>query len=105
MHKPDEDVRIYSLLKGLIMGFLAWIVLGLIAGSIVRSIAPGRIEGGWVISLILGVVGALVGGWLSSTLFHIDVNTGFFSIPTWISAIVGGVIVSYVYSFFKGKKA
>ena len=48
------------------MGFLAWIILGLIVGAIVKAVMPGRVGGGWVTSLILGVVGAIVGGFYAS---------------------------------------
>lgn len=85
------------------MGFVSWIFLGLIAGSIVRKIAPGHIEGGWMASLILGVAGGVVGGWIGSFLFKVDPIDGFFDLSTWIFAIIGGVVVSYVYSFIKGK--
>lgn len=86
------------------MGFISWILLGLIAGSIVRKVAPGHVEGGWTASLFLGVAGAFVGGWISSSLFHINVNNSFFELKTWLFAIIGGVIVSFIYSFFKGKQ-
>ena len=51
------------------MGFIAWIILGLIVGAIVKAVMPGRVGGGWVTSLILGVVGAIVGGWIGELLF------------------------------------
>ena len=51
------------------MGFLAWIILGLIVGAIVKAVMPGRVGGGWVTSLVLGVVGAIVGGWIGGLLF------------------------------------
>lgn len=86
------------------MGLIAWILLGLIAGSIVRKIAPGQIEGGWTSSLVLGVAGAMVGGWIGSLLFDVNAITSLFSIKTWFFAIGGGVIVSYIYSFIKAKK-
>ncbi len=44
------------------MGFFAFLILGLIAGAIAKAILPGHQGGGWVITLILGVVGALLGG-------------------------------------------
>ncbi|HEU4667348.1 MAG TPA: GlsB/YeaQ/YmgE family stress response membrane protein, partial [Arthrobacter sp.] len=46
------------------MGFLAFLILGLIAGAIAKAILPGRQGGGWIITLVLGVVGALLGGWI-----------------------------------------
>ena len=44
------------------MGIIAWIVLGLIAGAIAKAITPGEQGGGWFATLILGVVGAMLGG-------------------------------------------
>ena len=48
------------------MSFLAFLILGLIAGAIAKLILPGRQGGGWFITLLLGVLGALLGGWLGS---------------------------------------
>jgi uncharacterized membrane protein YeaQ/YmgE (transglycosylase-associated protein family) len=78
------------------MSFIAFLILGLIAGAIAKAILPGKQGGGWFITLILGVVGALLGGWLSGLLFNIDLG-GFFDIRTWIIAIVGAIIVLLIY--------
>ena len=78
------------------MGFLAFLLLGLIAGAIAKAILPGRQGGGWFITLLLGVVGALLGGWLGGLLFGIDMNE-FWSISTWLTAIVGSIIVLLIY--------
>ena len=48
------------------MGFLGFLLLGLIAGAIARAILPGKQKGGWFVTLLIGVVGALLGGWLGS---------------------------------------
>lgn len=85
------------------MGLLAWIVLGLIVGAIVKAIMPGRVGGGWVTSLVLGVVGALVGGWIGSLLFAKG-DLGFFDLGTWILSIVGGLLVAGVYGAVTGRK-
>ena len=74
------------------MGFLAWIILGLIVGAIVKAVMPGRVGGGWVTSLVLGVVGAIVGGWIGSLLFGKG-DLAFFDLGTWILAIIGGLVV------------
>ncbi|MDQ0801726.1 GlsB/YeaQ/YmgE family stress response membrane protein [Pseudarthrobacter sp. NPDC058196] len=84
------------------MGFLAWIILGLIVGAIVKAVMPGRVGGGWVTSLILGVVGAIVGGWIGSLLFAKG-DMGFFDLGTWILAIVGGLLVAGIYGFVTGR--
>ncbi len=78
------------------MGILGWIVLGLIAGAIAKAILPGRQGGGWIATLILGVVGALLGGFIGSAVFNIGLE-GFFSIQTWIVAIVGSIVVLLIY--------
>ena len=51
------------------MGFIGWIVLGLIAGAIAKAIMPGKQGGGFLVTLLLGVIGAVVGGWLGSAIF------------------------------------
>ena len=81
------------------MGFLAFLLLGLIAGSIAKLILPGRQNGGWFSTLILGVVGAMLGGWLGSVLFNAPLEE-FFSIQTWLVAIGGSLIVLLIYGAF-----
>jgi len=78
------------------MGIIAWIVLGLIAGAIAKAILPGNQGGGWIVTLILGVVGALLGGFIGSTLFGVGLE-GFFSIETWLLAIGGAILVLLIY--------
>ena len=78
------------------MGILGWIILGLIAGAIAMLILPGRQGGGWIMTLILGVVGALVGGWLGSLLFNVGINE-FWSLSTWLLAIGGAIIVLLIW--------
>lgn len=78
------------------MGIIGWIVLGLLAGAIAKLILPGRQGGGWLITLVLGVVGALLGGFLGSVLFNAPLQD-FFSIQTWLLAIGGALIVLLVY--------
>jgi uncharacterized membrane protein YeaQ/YmgE (transglycosylase-associated protein family) len=78
------------------MGFFAFLILGLIAGAIAKAILPGRQGGGWIATLILGVVGAFLGGWLGGLLFNAPLQD-FFSLQTWLLAIVGSIIVLLVY--------
>ncbi|HAG61091.1 MAG TPA: GlsB/YeaQ/YmgE family stress response membrane protein [Arthrobacter bacterium] len=78
------------------MGFFAFLILGLIAGAIAKAILPGRQGGGWIMTLILGVVGAFLGGWLGGLLFNVPLQN-FFSLQTWLVAIVGSIIVLLVY--------
>jgi uncharacterized membrane protein YeaQ/YmgE (transglycosylase-associated protein family) len=75
---------------------IGWIILGLLAGAIAKAILPGAQGGGWIITLILGVVGALLGGFLGGLLFNVDLG-GFFDIRTWLLAIGGSIIVLLIY--------
>ncbi|WP_323960002.1 GlsB/YeaQ/YmgE family stress response membrane protein [Arthrobacter sp. JZ12] len=78
------------------MNFLAFLLLGLIAGAIAKMILPGRQGGGWLMTLVLGVIGALLGGFLGNLLFGVGVNE-FFSISSWLLAIGGAIIVLLIY--------
>ncbi|WP_218220568.1 GlsB/YeaQ/YmgE family stress response membrane protein [Nesterenkonia sp. Act20] len=86
------------------MGIIGWLVLGLIAGAIARLILPGKQAGGWIAALITGVLGALLGGFIASVLFDISVNDSFFSLPTWLFAIGGGVIVAFIWQAITGRR-
>jgi len=80
------------------MGIIGWIVLGLIAGAIAKAILPGRQGGGWIITLVLGVVGALLGGFIGSAIFNVGLED-FWSLQTWIIAILGSIVVLLIYGF------
>lgn len=86
------------------MGFIGWIVLGLIAGAIAKAIKPGEQGGGWIATLILGVVGAVVGGWIGSALFNVDISS-FWSLSTWLLAIGGSLVVLIIWGLLTRKKA
>jgi uncharacterized membrane protein YeaQ/YmgE (transglycosylase-associated protein family) len=85
------------------MGIIGFIILGLLAGAIARAILPGKQPGGWLATLILGVIGAILGGWLGSLLFDKGLEE-FFSIQTWLLAIVGSIIVLLIYSAVVGRR-
>jgi uncharacterized membrane protein YeaQ/YmgE (transglycosylase-associated protein family) len=78
------------------MGFLGFLLLGLLAGAIAKLILPGRQGGGWLVTLLLGVVGALLGGWIASLLFNVDMGS-FFDLRTWVIAILGSLVVLLIY--------
>lgn len=83
------------------MGFLAFLLLGLIAGAIAKAILPGRQGGGWIATLLLGVVGAMLGGWIGSMLFNADMNE-FWSLESWLLAIGGSIVVLLIYGLIVG---
>ncbi|MBT2485100.1 MULTISPECIES: GlsB/YeaQ/YmgE family stress response membrane protein [unclassified Microbacterium] len=84
------------------MGFLGFLLLGLIAGAIAKLILPGRQGGGWLITLVLGVVGALLGGWIGSLLFGRGIEE-FFDLGSWLLAIGGAIIVLLIYGLIAGR--
>jgi len=85
------------------MGFLGFLLLGLIAGAIAKAILPGKGPGGWLAALVIGVIGALLGGYIGSLLGLGDVNE-FFSIGTWLLAIGGSLLVLVIYGAITGRR-
>jgi uncharacterized membrane protein YeaQ/YmgE (transglycosylase-associated protein family) len=85
------------------VGILGWIVLGLIAGSLAKFIMPGRDPGGFILTTLLGIVGALVGGFVGKLIFQTDLGT-FFELRTWLLAILGAIIVLAVYRVVTGRR-
>jgi uncharacterized membrane protein YeaQ/YmgE (transglycosylase-associated protein family) len=75
------------------MGIIAWIVLGLLAGAIARALIPGRTEpGGCIGTTAVGILGALLGGFLASALDIGEIDE-FFDLGTWLIAIGGSVLL------------
>ena len=79
------------------MGIIAFIILGLLAGIIAKAILPGDDPGGFIVTAIIGIVGALLGGFLAAALFGAHPLDEFFDISTWITAIVGSIILLLIY--------
>jgi uncharacterized membrane protein YeaQ/YmgE (transglycosylase-associated protein family) len=73
------------------VGIIAWIVLGLVVGLIADRIMDS--PHGLIVSTVVGIVGALLGGWLAQKLFHVDSVQGFFNLSTWITALVGAIVL------------
>jgi uncharacterized membrane protein YeaQ/YmgE (transglycosylase-associated protein family) len=79
------------------MGIIAFIILGLLAGAIAKALMPGDDPGGWIITGIIGVVGALLGGFLAAAIFDAHPLDEFFDISTWLTAIIGSIILLAIY--------
>ncbi len=79
------------------MGIIAFILLGLLAGVIAKALLPGDDPGGFIITAIIGVAGALLGGFLAGVLFDADPLDEFFDVSTWITAIVGSIVLLLIY--------
>lgn len=86
------------------MSFIAFIILGLIAGAIAKAILPGEQGGGWIMTLILGVVGALVGGWIGTAIFGVGLEE-FWSLESWLLAIGGAIVVLLIWGLITGNRS
>jgi uncharacterized membrane protein YeaQ/YmgE (transglycosylase-associated protein family) len=86
------------------MGIIAFIILGLLAGAIAKAILPGDDPGGFIVTAIIGIAGALIGGFLAGVLFDADPLDEFFDISTWLTAIVGAIILLVIYRVVTGRR-
>ena len=85
------------------MGIIGWIVLGLLAGAIAKAILPGDDPGGIIVTMIIGIVGALLGGFLARLIFNAKPLDEFFDLSTWLTAIVGSIILLLLYRLVVGR--
>jgi uncharacterized membrane protein YeaQ/YmgE (transglycosylase-associated protein family) len=82
------------------MGLIAWIIFGALAGWITSMIAGTNEEQGWLMNIVLGIAGAIVGGFIWGLLTDGEFDAGF-NIGSLIIAIAGGLIISYLARFLK----
>ncbi|HEV3478600.1 MAG TPA: GlsB/YeaQ/YmgE family stress response membrane protein [Gaiellaceae bacterium] len=87
------------------MGIIAFIILGLLAGAIAKAILPGDDPGGLIVTALIGIVGAILGGFLAGVLFDADPMDEFFDISSWLTAIVGAIILLVIYRTVVGRRA
>jgi uncharacterized membrane protein YeaQ/YmgE (transglycosylase-associated protein family) len=90
------------------MNLLAWIILGIIAGAIAKAIYPGRQGGGIIATMILGMIGALIGGSLVSLLGKsgaVYTAGATLSIPSLIIAVIGAIIAIFLWGLVTGRSS
>ena len=85
------------------MGIIAFIILGAIAGVIAKAILPGDDPGGFIVTTIIGVVGAILGGFLAAALFDADPLDEFWDLSSWLTAIVGAIVLLLIYRAVAGR--
>jgi uncharacterized membrane protein YeaQ/YmgE (transglycosylase-associated protein family) len=86
------------------VGIIAFIILGLLAGAIAKALLPGDDPGGFIVTALIGVAGALIGGFLAGALFGADPMDEFFDISSWLTAIVGAILLLIVYRLVTGRR-
>lgn len=83
---------------------IGWIILGLLAGTIARALIPGRTEpGGCIGTTAVGVLGALLGGWLATQL-DLGRLRDFFDLETWLIAIAGSALLLLALNLVAGRR-
>jgi len=85
------------------MGIIGWILLGLLAGMLAKVLLPGDDPGGIIITTVIGIVGALLGGLIAKALGFGDPIDEFFDISTWIAAIIGSLVLLVIYRAVAGR--
>jgi uncharacterized membrane protein YeaQ/YmgE (transglycosylase-associated protein family) len=86
------------------MGIIGWIILGLLAGLIAKAILPGDDPGGIIVTTILGVLGALGGGFIAQAIGFGDPIDEFFDLSTWLAAIIGAVVLLLIWRAVTGER-
>jgi len=79
------------------MGIIAWIILGLGAGLLANLLIPGKRSQGLILTCVIGIAGALGGGWAATRLFHVHTLNGFFNLSTWLTAIAGAAVLLLIF--------
>jgi uncharacterized membrane protein YeaQ/YmgE (transglycosylase-associated protein family) len=77
------------------MGIIAWIVFGLIAGAIAKFVMPGRDPGGIIVTILIGIAGAVVGGFIGTALGFGSVDG--FNFGSFVIAVLGAILLLIVY--------
>lgn len=85
------------------MGIIAFIILGLLAGAIAKAVLPGDDPGGIIVTALVGIAGALIGGFLAAALFDAHPLDEFFDISTWLTAIIGSILLLLIYRWIVGR--
>jgi uncharacterized membrane protein YeaQ/YmgE (transglycosylase-associated protein family) len=86
------------------MGIIGWILLGLLAGVIAKALLPGAQPGGIIATTLVGVVGAVVAGFIAQAIGFGDPLDEFFDWSTWIAAIIGAVVLLLVWETVAGER-
>jgi len=79
------------------MGVLSWIVMGLLAGTVAKALYPGEQGGGILTTMLLGIIGSFVGGWLGQKLLNTGEYAGSFTVVGLATAVVGALVVIFIW--------
>lgn len=86
------------------LGFIWWIIIGLVAGLLARLVVPGQQSMGWLWTIGLGLIGSIVGGFISSAIFGTDPTEPGFNPAGLLMSTVGAVIALLLYLSFNKRR-
>ncbi|WP_028935146.1 GlsB/YeaQ/YmgE family stress response membrane protein [Pseudonocardia spinosispora] len=86
------------------MGIIGWIVVGLVVGALAKLIMPGKDPGGIIVTILIGIVGAILGGFIGKAIFGGGLG-GFFDLRTWLLGLVGSLILLGIWRLIAGRRA
>jgi uncharacterized membrane protein YeaQ/YmgE (transglycosylase-associated protein family) len=81
------------------MGIITWVIFGLLAGLVAKLIMPGKDPGGVIITILIGIAGALIGGFIATSLGYGGVNG--FNLGSFIVAVLGSIILLFTYRLLR----
>ena len=81
------------------MNIIGWLLFGLVIGAIAKFLMPGKDPGGWIVTILLGIAGSFVGGFLATTLLGRNTQTA-----GWIGSIIGALVLLFVYRLITGRR-
>ena len=85
------------------MGIIGWIILGLLAGAIAKLILPGEQPGGFIVTTLIGIAGALIAGFVAQAIGFGDPLDEFFDLSTWLAAIIGAIVLLLIWGWIAGR--
>lgn len=85
------------------LSFIWWLIIGLIAGALARLIMPGRDAMGWLATILLGIVGSIVGGLVSWAIWGPETANGGFRPAGLLLSIIGAIVVLWIWRMIKGR--
>ena len=81
------------------MSFIGWIIFGAIVGAIAKFLMPGKDPGGWIVTILLGIAGSFVGGFLAQAVLGKNEQTA-----GWIGSIIGAMVLLFIYRLIVGRR-
>ena len=81
------------------MNIIGWLLFGLVVGAIAKFLMPGRDPGGWIVTILLGIAGSFVGGFLATAILGRNDQTA-----GWIGSIIGAMLLLLIYRMIVGRR-